>query len=297
VSDPEPVRRLVQEALGQAVSNLEQAVWGFQNRTDIVTLASGERIALQRYRRREDAERRLAALHAVAGPAAATGITIPAVIAFDFDHDPPWAIFKVLPGAPATDSGDFAPGGRQFVATTRLMGELLARFRTLQVTDLAIDTLWSDPGRLALQAMEWVKAVTGLDESERAALAAVIAELPALFYGREPVLAHGDYVPMNVLIADGRITGLLDLESVRLADSLFDVAWWAWAVSFSGRDVLDKSLPVFLAAAGIDPDPLLARRLRSLQILRMLELLVEQPDLKAARIIAGRLATTLHEQD
>ena len=39
------------------------------------------------------------------------------------------------------------------------------------------------------------------------------------------------------------LTGLLDLESVRLADPLFEVAWWAWAVGFAPDGVLEGAWP------------------------------------------------------
>lgn len=290
MGDVDSARTLVQVALGRSVSRVEEAAWGFQNRTEIITLTNGDRVVLQRYRRRDVAERRIAILRALGEPAAAAGIVIPAVCACDFDHDPPWAIFPALPGTPATGAGEFAPGGRSFVETARLMGELLATFRTLRTPDLAVDDLWSHPERLAREATGWAQRSVGLDGAERDALRAVIDDVPALFGGREAVLAHGDYAPMNVLVADGGITGLLDLESIRLADPLFDVAWWAWAVSFSSRHVLDEAFPVFLSAAAIDAsDPLLARRLQVIQILRMLELLVEQPELDVADVIAGRL--------
>ncbi len=66
--------------------------------------------------------------------------------------------------------------------------------------------------------------------------------------------------------------GLLDFEAVRLADPLFDPAWWAWSVSFAGPGVLETAWPAFLAGAGIDPaEPRLSERVRVLQVLRMME--------------------------
>jgi aminoglycoside phosphotransferase (APT) family kinase protein len=46
---------------------------------------------------------------------------------------------------------------------------------------------------------------------------------------------------VNVLTDGVSVTGLLDFESVRLADPLFDVAWWAWAVGFSSPSVLEAA--------------------------------------------------------
>jgi aminoglycoside phosphotransferase (APT) family kinase protein len=125
----------------------------------------------------------------------------------------------------------------------------------------------------------------------------ILDGLPVLFGGRDAVLAHGDYAPMNVLIADGKLTGLLDLESVRLADPLFDVAWWTWAVGTSSGAILDRALPSFLRTAGIDTsDPDLSQRLHALQILRMLELLTEQQTLSVRETVIHRLRSTIEHR-
>jgi hypothetical protein len=86
------------------------------------------------------------------------------------------------------------------------------------------------------------------------------------------------------------VTGLLDFESVRLADPLFDVAWWEWAVSFAPPSVLEAAWRPFLeATATNDPE-----RIRTLQILRMLELLASPtaltPEIRS--IVADRLRGT-----
>jgi aminoglycoside phosphotransferase (APT) family kinase protein len=116
-----------------------------------------------------------------------------------------------------------------------------------------------------------------------------------LFAGRPVVLAHGDFAPVNVLTDGEKVTGLLDFEAVRLADPLFDAAWWAWSVSFSSSDVLQEAWPAFLAGAGIDAaEPGLADRVRALQVLRMLEQLAAgnlTPGI--AGIVTDRLHATL----
>lgn len=43
------------------------------------------------------------------------------------------------------------------------------------------------------------------------------------------------------------MTGLPDFEAVRLADPLFDPAWWAWPAGFAGPGVLEAAWPAFLA--------------------------------------------------
>jgi len=161
---------------------------------------------------------------------------------------------------------------------------------------LELDDRWADPGRLAAEAGRWAQRLTGLAATERAALAGLLDGLPALFAKRPVVLAHGDFAPVNVLTDGTSLTGLVDFESVRLADPLFDVAWWAWAVSLAGPAVLESAWPPFLRGAGIDAtDPELPVRVRCLQVLRMAELLAGETSLapEVRRIVADRLRAML----
>jgi aminoglycoside phosphotransferase (APT) family kinase protein len=255
-------RSVMEGLLARPVTDASRAAWGFTNRTDMVTLESGERVVVQRYGRRDDAEHRLRIMRALQAPAAAAGIAIPHVREADLDAG--WVMFDLLPGVVVPADGAARPGALGFPAMARAMGELLARFRALPVEGL--DDLWACPERLVGAARRWAVA---FPETAR-----TIDEVPDLFAGRPVVLAHGDFAPVNVLIEDNEITGLLDFESVRSADPLFDVAWWAWSVSFAGAAALAAGWRPFLEGAGIDPaEPDLDRRVRALQILRMLELL------------------------
>ena len=207
-------RELIERALARPVSDATRAAWGFTNRTDMITLDNGQRVVLQRYRRREDAEYRLRVMRGLRTPAAQAGIPLPRVRDYNLDGDPAWVIYDAVPG---------------------------------------------------------------------------------LFAGRPVVLAHGDFAPVNVLTDGQTVTGLLDFEAVRLADPLFDAAWWARSVSFSSPGVLQQAWPAFLNGAGIDAaEPGLADRVRALQVLRMLEQLAAgnlAPGI--AEIVTDRLRATL----
>jgi aminoglycoside phosphotransferase (APT) family kinase protein len=292
----ESERALIERVLARPVADVTQAVWGFQNRTDIVTLGSGDRVVVQRYRRRDDAAYRLRVMRALWRPAAEAGIAIPRVREADLDADPAWVIFDVLPGVPVPESGDAGLESPRFPAIARSMGELLASFRWLPIAGVQLDDRWADPGRLAAHADRWVRQITGLAATERTALAELLDRVPALFAKRPVVLAHGDFAPVNVLTDGTSLTGLLDFESVRLADPVFDVAWWAWAVSFASPAVLESAWPPFLQGAEIDATDLeLPVRVRSLQVLRMLELLAGETSLApdVQRIVADRLRSML----
>ena len=81
-------RAVIERVLARPVSNATKAAWGFTNRTDIVTLAGGERVVVQRYRRRQDAEYRLRVMRGLWRPAAEAGISIPRVRESDLDAAP-----------------------------------------------------------------------------------------------------------------------------------------------------------------------------------------------------------------
>jgi aminoglycoside phosphotransferase (APT) family kinase protein len=289
-------RDSIEHLLKRPVTGATRAVWGFTNRSDFVTLAGGDRVVVQRYRRRRDAEHRLRVMRALWTPAAEAGIVIPRVREFDLDADPPWVIFDALPGVPVPEAGGAGLEDPRFPEIARSMGKLLVVFRRLPTAGLELDDLWTDPPRLAAAATSWARETSEIGPTERSALADLLERLPTLFARRPVVLAHGDFAPVNVLTDGTSLTGLLDFESVRLADPLFDVAWWAWAVSFASASVLGGAWLTFLQGAGIDPtDPQLPARIHTLQVLRMLELVSDgttlSPDVR--RVVADRLRATL----
>ena len=105
-------RELIERALARPVSDETRATWGFTNRTDIITLDNGQRVVLQLYRRREDAEYRLRVMRGLQAPAAQAGIPLPRVRDYNLHGDPAWVIYDDLPGVPVPAAGQ-APGRRQ----------------------------------------------------------------------------------------------------------------------------------------------------------------------------------------
>ena len=178
MASEESERALIEGVLARPVADATQAVWGFQNRTDLVTLGSGDRVVVQRYRSRRDAEYRLRVMRALWQPAAAAGIAIPRVREADLDADPAWVIFDPLPGVPVPEAGDAGLEGPRFPAIALAMGELLARFRRLPTAGLALDDRWADPGRLAAHGGRWVRKLTWLAAAERTALAGLLIACP-----------------------------------------------------------------------------------------------------------------------
>ena len=89
-------RVLIERVLARPVTDAMKAGWGFTNRTDFVTLDSGDRVVLQRYRSRRDARYRLQVMHALRAPAAEAGIAIPRILQSGLDRDPAWMVHMKL---------------------------------------------------------------------------------------------------------------------------------------------------------------------------------------------------------
>jgi aminoglycoside phosphotransferase (APT) family kinase protein len=286
----------LEQIVGEPIYAVSPGRWGFTNRTDIVTLAGDRRVVVQRYRLREDAEYRLRLMQALHEPAARANISIPTAQKANLEAEPPWALFDPLPGVPVPEAGVVGLEGARFPEMARQMGQLLARWRRLPVTGLALHADWTEPDRLGERAALWVAGIPELNSGQRARAAGVVAEFPALFKDRPVVLAHGDFAPVNVLVSDEKVSGLIDFEAVRLADPLFDPAWWAWSVEFHGLAVLRSAWGPFLEAAEIDgADPLLPDRIRGLQMLRMLEIIGDTHGVGAnvRQLIVRRLLAAL----
>jgi hypothetical protein len=92
------------------------------------------------------------------------------------------------------------------------------------------------------------------------------------------------------------VVGLLDFEFARLADVLFDAAWWGWVVRYHHAERWVRAWPQLLAAAGIPDDQATAARVRVIQRLRCLEMVDESAMARndaALEMWLGRLRTTL----
>lgn len=260
--------------VGAPVVAAERAQWGFANQTEIVSLADGRRLVVQRITRRFFAPQHLALAAAIPPALQTLGIRAPQLLAGDAQHDPPFAVREFLPGTPANTLLD-SDANAIWLATA--MGALLPRLATLDTDALPLPTTWTHPDTLANDMQRrLVTCHALLDEQVRLALAMVLTRLPALFAGRPGVFAHGDFCPVNALLLGEEAQGspvlaLVDFEEARVADALFDAAWWSWVVRFHHPECWRVAWPTFLQAADIPADTLTAPRIRALQLLRLLE--------------------------
>ena len=135
----------------------------------------------------------------------------------------PWSVFTWLPGHPATadncaQSDSFATDLSQFVLAVRAIG---ARGRTYDGKGRGGDLGSHD---------EWIQEclANSLGLLDVASLRAIWNEVRDLPRGDAPdVMNHGDLIPPNVLAANGRLTGVLDVSGFKAADPALDLvgAW------------------------------------------------------------------------
>ncbi len=265
----------VERALGSRIESrvLASTPGGPKNHTTIVDLADGRRVAVQAYTDRAAARVRLHAAEQLAEPLGAHGVPVPRVVAADLAAPVPWAAFDALPGEPGYVAAGWDLSSDVFPGLARDMGRLLRGFHALDPADFALPRLWTDADALVDEARGWLAALEPhFLASDAAATRAVVDAVPLLLGDRPAVVCHGDFAPQNVLVLDGRISGLLDLEDARIGDPLLDVAWWAWALRFHTPAAFVRSWPGFLDAAGIDRrEDRFDERLLTLIVLLLLE--------------------------
>jgi len=273
--------RALSTIVGAPVVAAERSAWGFENRTDIVTLADGRRLVVQRITKPSLARQKLRLARTLPDRLAAAGLRIPRVLAADATADPPYAVREYLPGAPGSTLMGSDDGAILLAAE---MGAILRRLALVPTEGARLHSGWADPARLARQARRWLDRCRALlGEAEYQALAATIAEVPARFAGRPAQFAHGDFCPVNALVEGGRVVALLDVEFARVADPLFDAAWWGWVVRAHHPARWIAAWPRFLERAGIPADADTLHRIGILQRLRCLELLDDTITVDPAR--------------
>jgi aminoglycoside phosphotransferase (APT) family kinase protein len=306
--DPNDIAAL-SAIVGAPVLAAEPCGWGFENRTAIVTLADGRQLVVQRINSRALAQHKLKLARLLPDRLAAVGLRAPRLLAADASSDPPYAVREYLPGEPGASLMGTVTGAVQVALA---MGALLPRLAKVSGAGVGLHSGWAQPARLARQSKQQLERCRPLlDNAAIATLETTIAEVPARFADRPACFAHGDFCPVNVLIDGQRtiddrqgerenttiaVVGLLDLEFARIADPLFDAAWWGWVVRYHHPERWLHAWPHLLAAAGIAQDQATHERVRVLQRLRCLEVVdyyahARPPE--ATAVWVGRLVQTL----
>jgi hypothetical protein len=193
------------------------------------------------------------------------------------------------------------------IAVASAMGALLPRLQEAPIAGLRLPGGWADASQLERQARRQLSRCHDMfDEATRRQLATTIDEVRGRFAGRRACFAHGDFCPVNALVettesqepgaknemqpdegrrtakdtqhatrnmqhASLRVVGLLDVDYARVADALFDAAWWGWVVRYHHPERWIVAWPKLLRAAGISVDQVVLGHVRVLQRLRCLE--------------------------
>lgn len=257
--------------------------WGFRNETWKVELADGRRLAVTRLLDRRSAGVTPTLVARVQPRLADAGLPVPALVGHPGSWPEDVLVTTFTDGEPgaALLSG---PSGPRSVGS--LCGTAWRQLIEVDPTGLGLPDLWAASDRLARAARVWAAALgPELGETDRTELEDLMALLPGLLAGRPATLVHGDLVPVNVLVRDGQLAALLDLESVRLADPLLDAAWFDRIVWFHHPSEHPAAWSGFTRAAGLDPyEPTTQALLHVLPIIRILELIDGlDPDAHAAR--------------
>ena len=256
-----------------ARSDVAPTPGGPKNRTALVLLEDGRRLAVQEYTDHRTARNRLTAAEQLAGPLREHGVPVPRVLYSALDDTPPWAVFEALPGEPGYVAADWDLSRGNFLSIARDMGRLLRGFSELHPDGFDLPRLWTDVPALSQAAARWLSALEPhLSAGDARAVRDVIEAAPGLLGDRPAAVCHGDFGPQNVLVVGERISGLLDFEDARIGDPLLDVAWWAWLVRAHTPEAFSRTWAPFLEEAGIDKDQAgFDERVVTLAILLILE--------------------------
>ncbi|GAA1869816.1 aminoglycoside phosphotransferase family protein [Myceligenerans crystallogenes] len=133
-----------------------------------------------------------------------------------------WSVVPWLPGRPPTPSGDDP------IAVATQLGGFVAALRAVAPADGPLKADDARGGLLGCRDEEVVRAIEECGDriDQRAVLRvwrdAVSAAPPAV---RSWI--HGDLLPGNMLVDDGRLTGVIDWGAVGVGDSAVDL-WPAW---------------------------------------------------------------------
>jgi aminoglycoside phosphotransferase (APT) family kinase protein len=278
---------VIEAAAGAAVSSLAQITqpWPSSTETFLATMRDGHRYIVQRSSSLSTIRRRARIARSLARTA--PWLPIPQVIA-SVDA-PPLLVTTFVSGRPGRELLG-VPGGAERLG--QLMGGLVVSLRRVPVTRLRLNRTWSDKDRLSKAAITWMgRARPWLPFPTISAVELAIEHIRAAPEA-DPVFAHGDFAPVNVILDDGQITGLIDFERARLAHPLFDFAWWSWIIRVHHSDAWDLAKAAFVDAAGLNDDLNTNRTAHALGVLQMLEIVARAPASHQAwrRLWADRLS-------
>jgi aminoglycoside phosphotransferase (APT) family kinase protein len=242
------------------ISGIQSPPGGSSTPTAIVGLDSGERVVVQAFAQPRVVEVLVRANRVLA----AAHVPVAAILAVRELDAQAFVVSAFVPGVAGSAHIDRASGD----ALASEMGRLGALIRSVDPADVGRSRAWTDGRSLGNAMRAWTRNLRDA-ELERGveASAEAVCELPWT-----PTLSHGDYVPINALVARGSVTALLDLGDAAVRHPLLDAAWWALIVRHHHAGASARLIEHFLAAAGTTEDQE-RRLLPALALLRCAELL------------------------
>jgi aminoglycoside phosphotransferase (APT) family kinase protein len=273
--------RWLEPILGEPVATASPVTqpWSTPTETTVLTLGTGARVVVQTGSDASAIAKRATLgrlLHEVA-----PWLPLPRVIATDAAVSPAWLVTSFIDGE----------SGRSMLwshATASALGEqvgrLAATLARVPTAGIPLPGLWGSRTVFATSARVWHDGLTArLEPLVSQRLGRLIEEAPAMLGDASPVFAHGDLVPVNLIVRAGGIVGLLDLEQARLADRLFDLAWFRWTLRWHHPDAWVEASRSALLASGVADEAMTHRRLDLLAALQCLERLAATPSSAGAR--------------
>jgi len=70
----------------------------------------------------------------------------------------------------------------------------------------------------------------------------------------EPVFTHGDYCLPNIIVNDGRLSGVIDWDYSGLADAYVDLVSCIWSIRYNFGEEADTLISLFLENYGVELD-------------------------------------------
>jgi aminoglycoside phosphotransferase (APT) family kinase protein len=264
------VQSQIASTLGSAIRAAIPAAWGFKNETWDVLLSDDRGIIVQIFRDREDATHRVNTMRSLQH---LTDLPIPRVIAVSLDTARMWAAYARLEGESGYQHAGSELADEAWPSMAEGMGSVVRSLQLVPIARLDLPDLWARPEALAEAAYRWAAEIESFYSSTTKRAVTRLIDAAANTLGSFiPVVCHGDFGPQNVLFSGTTVTGLLDLEDVRLGHPLLDVGWWNWLVRAHTPSAFGRSWDRFLDGAGIDrTQDGFDERIHTLIVLRLLE--------------------------
>jgi aminoglycoside phosphotransferase (APT) family kinase protein len=200
-------------------------------------------------------------------------LPVPRVVGAEIDGAQPFVVSRRVAG---TSGRELLNDDESAARLAAAMGVLSRRVADVPIRGLHLSRTWADGSRLAEAAARWLgRTAPLLSPRDLRRLGRLIDRLPERVAGISafrPVFAHGDFAPVNVLMRDGEVVALLDLERARIAHPLFDAAWWSALVGYHHPARRRAAEPAFLAAAGLPVDGSIEPALEALRTVQFLEM-------------------------